>query len=617
MKKPLVLSFALGVLTLGAQKHYWQQEVAYVMDIDFDVKKHQFEGEQKLTYTNNSPDTLTQIFYHLYFNAFQPGSMMDERAKNIPDPDKRIGRRIENLTKEEIGYHKVLKLAQDGEPLRYDITETILQAELSKPLLPGESTLLEMEFESQVPIQIRRSGRNNAEGIDYTMTQWYPKLAEYDEDGWHPNPYVAREFYAPFGSFDVSIEIDSDYKLGGTGTLQDFNTYWTEKEEKDGVTTLDYVKEKKRKRTWHFKADKVHDFAWAADPDYIHTTTEGPEGLKLHFFFLDSVSSIWEQLPPSTVRFFELMNRQFGKYEYPQFSVIQGGDGGMEYPMCTMLKGTGKLEGMVNVMVHEAAHSWFYGMLASNEFQYPWMDEGFTSFAETQVINKMSEARQNPHTRAYFTHIYMATELEMEPLATPADYFSTNRNYGISAYSRGEVFVSQLQYILGQENFDKGMLEYYNRWKFKHPDPSDFIKVMEDISGIQLDWYLNFWMNTNKTIDYTLEVIPGTDKKQTVVKLKRLGEMPMPLDITLTTKRGETYNYHIPLVSMFGAKQNKGVVNLKAWAWTSVEYDWPMELKVEEIDNIRIDPLLLMADINPRNNLWPPKEEEDEEESED
>ncbi len=605
MKKVLILCF-LGCLITSAQ-NYWQQEVAYKMDINFDIKKHQFEGKQQLVYTNNSPDTLKQIFYHLYFNAFQPGSMMDTRAKYILDPDKRIGRRIEQLHPDEIGYQKILNLAQEGKPLNYDIEGTILQAQLNRPLLPGKSTTFEMKFKAQVPIQIRRSGRNNTEGVDYTMTQWYPKLAEYDKNGWHPNPYVAREFYAPYGSFDVVIEIDSNYKLGGTGELQNFGEYWELEKEQNGVKTLKYLTVKKKKRNWQFKGSNVHDFAWGADPDYIHTMMKGPNELTLHFYYQDSVAEVWEQLPGYTATFFELMNNQFGAYAYSSFSVIQGGDGGMEYPMCTMLKGTGKIQDLVSVMVHESAHSWFYGILGTDEFQYPWMDEGFTSYAEAEILNKMGEADPNPHADAYSGYVYMATELEIEPLTTPADYFSTNKSYGISAYSRGEIFLSQLKYVIGEKSFDKGMLEYYNKWKFKHPNPWDFLRIMEDVSGVQLDWYLNFWMNTNKTIDYTIEEVSSRDaKNKTIAKLRRIGEMPMPLDITITTKEGDKYRYHIPLVSMFGAKQDINVMVLKPWAWTSESYEWKLDFKAHEIKNIRIDPLLLMADINRANNMWTP-----------
>tara|TARA_B000000441_G_C21710027_1_gene331834 strand:- start:420 stop:1070 length:651 start_codon:yes stop_codon:yes gene_type:complete len=216
MKLKSIFFFLAPFSMIAQPANYWQQEVDYTMNIDLNVKKHTFTGEQTLVYTNNSPDTLHQVFYHLYFNAFQPGSMMDTRSLTIADPDKRVGDRISKLKPDEQGYHHILSMTQDGEPLNYAAEETILKALLKKPLPPGGKATFKMTFESQVPVQIRRSGRDNAEGVDYTMTQWYPKMAEYDEDGWHPDPYVGREFYAPFGTFNVRITLPADYKIGGT-----------------------------------------------------------------------------------------------------------------------------------------------------------------------------------------------------------------------------------------------------------------------------------------------------------------------------------------------------------------------------------------------------------------
>ena len=182
-----------------AQPYRWQQHIQYEMQIDFETKSHQFKGEQKVVYTNNSPETLHKFFYHLYFNAFQPGSMMDVRSRSIIDPDRRVTDRISKLKEDEIGYHKIVRLAQDGEEVNYHTEGTILEVQLAAPIGPGESATFEMTFESQVPLQIRRSGRDNAEGIDYSMSQWYPKVCEYDYQGWHANPYVGREFHGVWG----------------------------------------------------------------------------------------------------------------------------------------------------------------------------------------------------------------------------------------------------------------------------------------------------------------------------------------------------------------------------------------------------------------------------------
>ena len=217
----LLLATFLILPALSAQnKDYWQQEVDYTMEIDVDAENHQYAGKQTLVYTNNSPETLDRVYYHLYFNAFQPGSMMDVRSRTIADPDRRVGDRIYGLEDDEIGYQKVNSLMQDGDAVEYEVDGTVLVVELNEPIKPGASTTFKMEWDAQVPLQIRRSGWNNAEGVEFSMSQWYPKLAEYDHQGWHPNEYVGREFHAPFGNFDVKITIDQDYVLGGTGILQ-------------------------------------------------------------------------------------------------------------------------------------------------------------------------------------------------------------------------------------------------------------------------------------------------------------------------------------------------------------------------------------------------------------
>src|SRR5436190_1608831 len=211
---------------------YWQQRVKYDMTIDMNVETNRFAGKQKLEYWNNSPDTLTRVFYHLYWNAFQPGSMMDVRSQRqgtvtirtgrgeFADWDGRVRDRIANLKQDEIGYQKVTNLKMNGRPQQLIEHETILEVVLDKPILPKSKTILELEFEAQVPVQIRRSGRDNAEGIRYSMSQWYPKMCEYDYEGWHPTPYVAREFYGVWGDYDVSITIDKKYILAATGYLQ-------------------------------------------------------------------------------------------------------------------------------------------------------------------------------------------------------------------------------------------------------------------------------------------------------------------------------------------------------------------------------------------------------------
>ena len=256
MKKPLLFLILIGfsIQTIAQQHTYWQQEVDYTMTIDVDTETHRLKGTQQLVYSNHSPDVLDRVYYHLYFNAFQPGSMMDVRSRTIQDPDGRVRDRILYLSDEDIGFHNILSLKQDGKELTYSVEGTILVVELNTPIQPGTSTTFDMEFESQVPKQVRRSG-NKCRRVEFSMSQWYPKLAEYDYRGWHPNPYIGREFHGVFGDFDVKITIDSDYLVGATGILQNPNEIGHGYEE-EGVE----VTHESDKITYHFIGKNVLDF---------------------------------------------------------------------------------------------------------------------------------------------------------------------------------------------------------------------------------------------------------------------------------------------------------------------------------------------------------------------
>lgn len=604
-----ILLAGMLVLTVSAvsQRIYWQQEVDYEMEIDMDVKKHQFKGKQKLIYTNHSPDTLYKVFYHLYFNAFQPGSEMDTRSRSLPDPDRRVADRISKLTPDEIGYHRITSLKQNDVPLKYQVQGTILEVALNKPILPGQSTIFYMEFNSQVPIQIRRSGRNSTEGVDYSMAQWYPKLCEYDEEGWHTDPYIGREFYGVWGNFQVKITIDSKYILGATGYLLNPNEVGHGYEDK-GTSVP-----KKEKLTWHFYAPRVHDFMWAADRNYTVEKAQVPDGPTLYFVYqTDSAyAEKWKKLPPYMIQFFQIMEKKFGKYPYDVFSFIQGGDGGMEYPMATLVTSSGSFEGLVSVSVHEAAHNWFYGVLATNEALYPWMDEGFTTYAQDYVLDRLFNINSdNPFLSNYSSYFYLLKSPDREPLSTHADFYKKNRNYGISSYSAGAVFLHQLSYIIGQDAFNRALLRYFNEWKFKHPNPNDFIRVMEKTSGLELHWYLQQFVYSLNVIDYAIQSVKPVGNK-TEITLQRIGDFPMPLDVIIETNTSSTFYYYIPLDLMRGEKQetykNIRPEVLSDWMWVYSTYTFTIPVPIQNITSVIIDPSERMADISKENNTWKPK----------
>jgi hypothetical protein len=607
MKKfaTLILLIATIHLSSFAQPDRWQQRVKYVMNIDMNVQTNQFTGKQKLEYTNNSPDTLTRVFYHLYFNAFQPNSMMDTRSRRQGtmtngrgvDWDNRVKDRILNLKPDEIGYQKIISLKMNGRSQTFNVLETILEVKLDKPILPKSKVVFDMEFQAQVPLQIRRSGRDNPTSkVRYSMSQWYPKICEYDYEGWHPTPYVAREFYGVWGDFDVSITIDNKYMLASTGYLQNPNQIGFGYEEK-GATVKRPAGDK---LTWRFIAPNVHDFMWAADPEYIHKSVKVRDSLTLHLFYktTNATAGEWEKVLTDAQRALPFIEKTFGGYPYKQFSFVHGGDGGMEYPMATLLVGPG-------AWLHEWLHNWYYGMLGTNEGLYAWMDEGFTSYAEDRVTAFLENSTAFPYDGTYRGYYSLAKSGKEEPLTTHADHFNYNSAYSNAAYSKGGVFMEQLGYIVGANTRDRILLEYYKQWRFKHPNASDFIRISEKVSDMKLDWYKEYWVNSTKTIDYGIDSL-WEEGGKTKIRLSRIGLMPMPIDLQLTFKDGSKELHYIPLNLMYGVKPNEDAsiprTVYEPWKWTHATYIVETSKKLTDLTIAEIDPSQRLADIERKNN---------------
>lgn len=600
--KIILCSFfiSLSIFVFG-QNGYWQQHADYTMQIDFDAVNGRFNGTQKLVYTNNSPDTLKQVFYHLYYNAFQPGSQMDIRNYTIKDSDNRIGSKITYLVEEDMGYHKIISLKQDGTTLNYHVEGTILEVDLDKAILPGTSTTFDMEFKSQVPLITRRTGKYNSEGIDFSMAQWYPKMAEYDRDGWHADEYIAREFYGVWGNFNVEITIDTSYTIAGTGYLQNPEEIGHGYAENNSTSY-------NGKNTWKFFAPQVHDFLWAADPDYKHDIITLRDDLKVHFFYqTDTLTKNWDSLQYYIQDVFAIMDTTFGKYPYKQYSFIQGGDGGMEYPMSTLIVGHNTVDRFIATAVHEMIHNWYYGVLASNENSYAWMDEGFTSYAEDFVMDIiMPDSLYGPRLGYASSYLKIVDYNLQENLTTPADFYNRNYTYYSSVYTKGTLFLNQLRYIVGDDIFYHGLRRYFSEWKFKHPMPKDYLRIMEKEANMELDWFFHHWIESTNTIDYGIKSLVA-NKKESKLVIQRIGKIPMPLEVSVLYNDGRKELYYIPLRIMRGEKvfpKDVDVKQLADWPWTYPDYEITIPEKLENIVRVEIDENQLMVDIERKNNIW-------------
>lgn len=617
-----IIAFGSGV---SAQADRWQQHINYNIKASLDVNTNIIKGTEEIVYTNNSTDTLRKVYFHLYWNAFQPNSSMDVRSRElgkntmtsrrgdvIKDWDARVTDRIQKLTPAEIGYQRVSAITINGKAQKLIEHETILEVQLTNPIAPKTSAKLSLVFEAQVPKQIRRSGRDNAEGVRFSMSQWYPKMVEYDYQGWSTNPYIAREFYGVWGNFDVSLQLAKNYTVAATGVLQNPNA----------------VANAQGLKTWNFKGNNIHDFVWAADDQFKHLSKEVRKGLTIHVYYKEKDAksdSAWSNILYAAEKVLPYIEKNFGAYPYPQYSFIQGGDGGMEYAMATLIKGPS-----LGTVFHEWMHNWYQQILGSNESLFAWMDEGFATFAESKVSiwYDANAAAQSPfiserakvqvlasvqrakldlplmQAGSYAGYMALAKSGLEEPASTHADHFNTNYAYSNAAYSKGATLLGLLGYVIGDSVRDAVLLNYYNTWKFKHPNVNDFFRVAEKTSRIQLQWLKEYWVNSTKTIDYGLNDIQAGNNTA-IISIQRLGKLPMPIEVLITYKDGTSELHYMPLDLMLGGKASEGAVNQivhPAWQWVAPTYTFETSKPLSALKSIEIDPSYRMPDLNRSNN---------------
>lgn len=609
MRKSFIILFAFVISQFQAQQNaYYQQAAQYKMDIDVNAEQFTYQGTQTLKYRNNSPDELNVVYFHLYWNAFKPNSMMDQRvASQGKNGDSRLQKdgisRLASIPKNEEGAQNIHWIKQNGKELKFEIQETVMKVYLDKPIKAHSKTTFTMEWDAVIPQQIRRAGRNNKEGVDMTMTQWYPKIAEYDYDGWATFDYVGREFHAPFADFDVTIKINKDYVVGAGGTLLN-------PKEVKGYDASAQIKADQNKAIWKWTAKNMLDFAWAADKDYSVESFDVPQGPKVYFVYLkNDKTKAWGEAKPYVTKYFQIMNSKFGKYAYPSYAFIQGGDGGMEYGMCTMILGEAKnIEDLMGLMAHEGSHSWYQQMLATNEPVRPWMDEGFTSYAESYVMHQLFPPKDN-RPNAFVEKIdayrkFLKKQIE-EPAVWLGDHHDNGTAYSYASYVKGELYLVQLGYIVGEENLSKIMTEYFKEWSMKHPTDRDFLHIAQKVSGMDLKWFHHYWINTTKTIDYAIKDVQYGNTSTTITLVNN-SQIPMPIDFSVITADNKMVNYQIPLNMTHTWKTKDAFgefTTLKYWPWTQKEYTLTIPYNKSQMRVLGIDFSHRLADVNPEDNF--------------
>ncbi|HUM46771.1 MAG TPA: M1 family metallopeptidase, partial [Chitinophagales bacterium] len=587
-KLVIILLFICSSSTLLAQKEqaYWQQEVNYSIQVSLDDSTHFLNGNISMEYINHSPDTLRYIWFHLWPNAYKnTETAFAKQELENGNTDFQFSREDEKGYIDQLDFRiNGNSAATNPDPEHIDITKLLL----NEPLLPGRSITITTPFRVKIPKTFSRLGHI---GQSYQVTQWYPKPAVYDRFGWHPIPYLDQgEFYSEFGSFNVSITLPVNYVVGATGTLlNEGEKKWMDSlavatakkfEATSSATALPTPFEKKdtekfppsatRTKTLEYTASKVHDFAWFADKRYhvmkSHVSLSNKDAIITTWtLFLDKHAAQWKNaihFVDSSVIYY---SKWVGDYPYPQATAVEGaleaGDG-MEYPMITVVSGGfGSNKSLETVVAHEVGHNWFYGILAFNEREHPWMDEGINSYyenryVETRYRNDGLVPDINPiaktfdltsYTRGYQNYLIYAFQAYRhldQPMDLNASDF-TYINYGGIVYAKTAIVFKYLEAYLGTAMYDALMQQFYQEWAFRHPYPIDLKNFFETNTQKELDWFFEQTIETKDYLDYKLVKVGDTTTigNSTFQKLvvKNKADIKGPYSIT-ALKNGKAVN---------------------------------------------------------------------------
>ncbi len=564
---------------------YWQQRVNYNIQVELEDEAHLLHAYEKIIYVNNSPDTLSEMFFHLWPNAYQSESplakqLLEDNNTLLYFGDEKYTGKLDSISFQVDGNLIELK--------NHPLGKEVAWFDLPNKLVPGDSIVISTPFRVKIPYgEVSRIGHLDD---SYQITQWYPKPAVYDKNGWNVMPYLTTgEFYSEYGQFDVTITTPSQYKIAASGN-QIENTIIH-----DG------------KKTHHYQIKRVHDFAWFVDTSWIEEISEvvlphSGRKVKTYMKYRPENRYVYEnsvKYVDSAIYYYSLW---VGDYPYNVCGAVDGGltaGAGMEYPTITVLGGSENRAFHEEVTLHEIGHNWFYGVLGSNERNYPWMDEGMNSYYERRYYEEVKSDKrfddffpiltkiikgETPKQTEYhhYLHDYVNTRNNGQPLNLPANEYS-NLNYGTIVYSKSAVILNYLEKYLGKNLFDKIMQDYFEKWKFKHPQPEDFESLFKKHTSKNLDWFFKDLLTTTYPLDYKINNAGYSwDNKHFEIIVTNVGEIAGPIVIS-ALKRGKvtkTAWYD----GFFGKKQ--------------------LSFPYGDYDEIIIDYYHDMPEINRRNNKF-------------
>lgn len=547
---------------------YFQQEVKYSIDVRLDDKAHFLRGREELTYTNNSPQALPFIWFHLWPNAYR-----DNHTAFGREQQHQGNRNFLFAKPGQRGFIDSLSFVVNGQPaqLEYDpANPDIAKLLLPQPLAPGAAATIATPFRVKLPGSYSRLGHV---GQSYQISQWFPKPAVLDRRGWHPIPYLSQgEFYSEFGSFDVSITLPSNYIVGATGELQNPDerarlaelaaTTATKTTAEAFGSDQKFPASAPTTKTLRYRQDRVHDFAWFADKRFhvLQDTVRLPSGRTVQTMVLFT-----NKAPVRWIRGLEEVNtalrsysRWVGEYPYAAVTAVDGAltaGSGMEYPMVTVTE--------PGAIVHEVGHNWFYGILGSNERDFPWLDEGVNTYehVRTEALSNplagvLPEITTSPRILKavgvdglpapafnQLPYQVLASHGADQPVQGPTSAAFTSLNYGAGVYFKTASLLRYLAGYLGQNQFDDAMRLYYTRWQFRHPYPEDMQAVFEESTGQKLGWFFGDMLGGTRQYDADLSAVALFDDVVKVL-VRTDSEVPWAVPVSSLDAQGNVLETH-------------------------------------------------------------------------
>jgi hypothetical protein len=597
---------------------YWQQRADYTIQATLDTAANELTGTERIRYANNSPDTLRFVWLQLDQNLFRPGSvggLLFAQESRFGGAGFEGGFQIASVGQigGAAGRRGSRTTARSTLPrgptalLKTRVHDTMMYVDLAVPLAPRGVTVLEIKYSFHIPEH--GADRMGRDGSLYEIAQWYPRMAVYDDvHGWNTDQYLGQgEFYLEYGTIEYEVTLPAGYLVAGTGTLLNPTEVLPAAQrarldlaaKSDTaiaiVTAEDLTSGQARPRqdstlTWRFRAERVRDAAWAAAPDYLWDAA-GWEGIMVHAFYRASAAELWKDAVKMSRFSIQEYSTRWLHYPYPQISAVEGPISGMEYPMVAMEARGDSADELYSVLTHEIGHMWFPMVVGSDERRYAWMDEGFNTF-----MNTFSEEdywkRDDSETRR--NEIRTITALDqgptVQPIMTPANRYKTNENLGILAYVKPSISLLALRNkVLGPEVFDTAFREYSRRWAFKHPQPADFFRTMESVSGRDLAWFWRGFFFTTAALDQSVESVTPNPDGSADIALRSLGAAVMPVELEVAFEDGTKRAFRLPVEIWYGGDRYL----------TRVEATTP-------IVSARVNPDGLFPDARPGNDAWTP-----------